>query len=167
MSLRTRGAVVSALSACLLLVPVLASCSDTGPVSVDSPSVSDADRTACEAFLDDLPGTLAGQERRDVTPAHALGAAWGDPAITLTCGVSLPADFDRFATCEEANGVGWFVPVDQSSDQSSDVTLTAAGYRPIVRVELPASYRPEGAASVIAQLARPVKDDLELVDRCH
>ncbi|HEU4811548.1 MAG TPA: DUF3515 domain-containing protein [Nocardioides sp.] len=167
MSLRTRGAVVSALSGCLLLAPALASCSDTGPVAVDTPSVSDADRATCAAFLDDLPHTLAGQERRDVTPSDALGAAWGDPAITLTCGVSLPADFDRFATCEEADGVGWFVPVAESSDQSSDVTLTAAGYRPIVRVQLPASYRPEGAATVISQLAQPVKDGLELVDRCH
>ena len=167
MSLRTRGAVVSALSGCLLLVPALASCSDTGPVPVDSPSVGEADRATCEAFLDDLPGTLAGQERRDVTPTDALGSAWGDPAITLTCGASLPADFDRFATCVEADGVGWFVPVAESSDQSSDVTLTAAGYRPIVRVELPATYRPEGAASVLSQLAQPVKDRLELVDRCH
>jgi hypothetical protein len=146
---------------------VLAACSDTGSVEVDSPSVSDADRATCEAFLEELPARLAGQDRRDVTPADALGAAWGDPAITLTCGVSLPDDFDRFATCEEADGVGWFVPVAESSDQSSDVTLTAAGYRPIVRVELPASYRPEGAATVISQLAQPVRDGLELVNRCH
>ncbi len=83
-----------------------------------------------------------------------------------TCGVSLPADFDKFATCEEADGVGWFVPQDQSEDQSSDVTFTAAGYRPIVEVRLPASYRPEGAAAVIAELAGPVKDTLRLVNRC-
>lgn len=163
MSLRTRGAVVSAL----LLVPAVAGCSGSGPVEVDSSSVNVADRATCETFLENVPATLVGQERRDVEPADALAAAWGDPAITLTCGVSLPADFDRFATCVEADGVGWFVPVAESSDQSSDVTLTAAGYRPIVRVELPASYRPEGAATVISELAQPVKDGLELVDRCH
>jgi hypothetical protein len=149
-------------------MPLLAAgCGGPDEVALDSPAVFAAERAACEGFLADLPDTLADQERRTVTPDDALGAAWGDPAITLTCGVSVPKEFDRFASCEEADGVGWFVPDEQSADASSDVTFTAAGYRPIVQLELPASYRPEGAAAAIAQLAQPVKDRLELVRRCR
>ena len=156
----TRGVVASAA---LLL---LTGCGAPGPVTVPAPDLPAAERLACQELLADLPGVLAGQDSREVTPASALGAAWGDPAITVTCGVSLPAEFDEFSSCEEADGVGWFVPVDQVEDQSADVTFTAAGYRPIVQVELPGSYRPEGAAAVITQLAEPVKRHLELVDAC-
>lgn len=166
-STRTRGVVASAaLPLGLLLSSLLAGCGALGPVAVTSPEVSAADRAACEALLGDLPEVLAGEDVREVSPASALGAAWGDPAITLTCGVSLPEEFDEFSSCEEADGVGWFVPVDQVEDQSADVTLTAAGFRPIVQVVLPGSYRPEGAATVITQLGKPVSRHLELVDEC-
>jgi len=52
------------------------------------------------------------------------------------------------------------------ADQDADVTFTAVGYRPIVSIEMPHDYRPEGGAAVIAQLAQPVKDNLELVEDC-
>ena len=48
-----------------------------------------------------------------------------------------------------------------------DATVTAAGYRPVVRVTIPPDYRPEGVTSVIAELADPVRTHLELVDRCE
>ncbi len=145
---------------------VLLSACTGGPVQIEDPGASALDRAACETFLEAVPDRLASQEQRAVAPADALGAAWGDPAITLTCGVSLPDDFDAFATCEEANGVGWFVSSAEREDQESDVTFTAAGFRPIVQVHLPASYRPEGAAAVISQLAEPVRDHLTLVQPC-
>ena len=149
-------------------VLLLAGCGGSGAVELSAspgPS-SSSERAACAAFLADLPAVLAGEDARRTEPDDALGAAWGDPAITLTCGVDLPEDFDEFSSCEEADGVGWFVPVEQVEDQSADVTLTAAGYRPIVQVSLPGSYRPEGPATVITQLGKPVQRHLELVDEC-
>ena len=157
---RVRGV---ALSGLLL---ALAGCADE-PVSIPSSDVGPAARVTCEQFLADLPSQLAGQRKRALARNGALGAAWGDPAIVLTCGGGLPDDFDRFAQCVEANGVGWFVPEDAEADQSSTAVLTAAGYRPVVRVTVPGDYRPEGVASVMAQLADPVRDHLKLVDRCE
>jgi hypothetical protein len=125
------------------------------------------DTATCDAFLDDLPHRLAGEEKRKVNPAAALGRAWGDPPIVVRCGVGLPAGFDRTASCEVANGVGWFVPDDQVRDQDSDVVLTAAGYRPVVSVDVPSDYRPEGVAALTAELAAPVKRHLRLVDTCE
>ena len=137
------------------------------PVAIDAPEVSGSERAACERFVADLPGELADETGRSLAGDDALGAAWGDPPIVLTCGGDLPDDFDRFAECVEANGVGWFVPAETESDQSSPATLTAAGYRPLVRVTVPGEYRPEGLAAIIAELADPVREHLELVDPCE
>ena len=159
-SLRTRGV---AASACLLL---LAGCGGSGSVTIDSPDVTGAERTACEHFLAALPAELAGQKSRTVTPADALGAAWGDPAFTVTCGVGVPQGFDRLAGCTQVNGVGWFVPEDEAHG-GRDATFTAVGYRPRVALRVPADYQPEGGAAALAQLAAPVRQQLELVDRCQ
>ena len=161
---RSRG--VGTLASLLLpLALLLAGCADE-PVTLSSPDVSAADLDTCDAFLDDLPNTFAGHEKRKVNPAAALGRAWGDPPIIVRCGVGVPPEFDQFSSCEVANGVGWFVPEDQFDDQQADATLTAVGYRPVVSVTVPAKYRPEGPAAAIAELAQAVKDHLEKVDDC-
>jgi hypothetical protein len=134
-------------------------------VPIDSPTVAAATRATCEAFLDDVPATLAGETRREVAPADALGAAWGDPAITVTCGVGLPEEYDEFAYCQETDGVGWFIPDSALRDDARDVTFTTVGYRPMVQVHLPASYRPD--TGVTAELSAAVKANLKRVARCR
>jgi Protein of unknown function (DUF3515) len=152
--------------ACAALL--LASGCSTGPVEIDSPSVTGAEKTACRQLVSDLPASVAGQDARDISPGDALGAAWGDPAIVLTCGVGTPEDFDRFSTCMQADGVGWYVPDAEllDEDQSSDITMTAVGYRPRVQVVVPGTYRPEGVAAAMSALGRTVGQDLRLVERC-
>jgi hypothetical protein len=148
------------------LLLVLGGCGDE-PVSISSPDVGPAARVTCEQFLADLPSRLAGEQERALARDSALGAAWGEPPIVLTCGGERPDEFDRFSSCVEANGVGWFVPPRAEADQSATATLTAAGYRPVVRVTVPGDYRPEGISAVMAELAAPVKAHLRLVDRCE
>ena len=127
------------------------------------------DERACRRLVDDLPDTLAGEDAREISPADALAAAWGDPAIVLTCGVEQPSDFTDTSTCVQADGVGWYVPdeVLLSDDESLDVTMTAVGYRPRVQVVLPGDYRPEGFAAVASALGRVVDRDLESVQPCR
>ena len=163
MSPWTRGVVASA---CVLL---LAACGGPGPVEIDAPSMSAADAAACRKLVDDLPARVAGQQARDVSGDTHLGAAWGDPAIVLTCGVPQPTDFTDTSTCIETAGVGWYVPDDVllSDDQSRDVTMTAVGYRPRVRVVLPGEYRPDGFPNTAAALGAIVDRDLKLVKRCR
>jgi hypothetical protein len=157
-SLRTRGVVVSG---CLLLT----ACGG-GPVEIDSPDPDGPDRAACEALVDDLPETLAGEKQREIEPADALGAAYGDPAITVVCGVGVPAGFDETSACEEANRVGWYAPPEQYDDQSADVTIFAVTHQPVVELRLPSDYRPSGLAAALAELAGPVKRHLERVQDC-
>ncbi|MFN8194734.1 MAG: DUF3515 domain-containing protein [Nocardioidaceae bacterium] len=163
-SARTRGVVISAAS--LLLALTLAGC-ESDKVPIDSPTPgSDAQATRCRALLDALPDTVFHELRRSVDPEDALGAAWGDPAITLTCGGDMPSGFDRFSTCEVADGVGWYADEDEATDQSLDATLTTVGYEPVVSVRLPATYRPEGIASTMVALAPAIKRHLRLVEPC-
>lgn len=151
-------------AALLLLVPLLAACG--GPVDVDVPEMTDADRATCDAFTAALPATLAEQERDDVEPSDAPAAAYGDPAIVVRCGVPEPKGFDLTASCEQADGVGYFIPDEQYADQGLDLTITAAGYRPRVEVVVPAEYRPNAAPAAMAVLAPLVREHLTLVDDC-
>jgi hypothetical protein len=154
----------AAALALLLIAPALAACG--GPVDVDVPEMSDADRAACDAFTAALPSTLAEHEREEVDPADAPAAAYGDPAIVVRCGVPEPEGFSLASSCEQANGVGYYIPDEQYGDQDLDLTMTAAGYRPRVEVVVPAQYRPNANAAAMAELAPLVKEYLTLVDDC-
>lgn len=150
-----------------LVVLTLAASGCGGPVEIDVPDLSAADRAACEALADDLPDTLGEQERVDVEPADAPGAAYGDPAIVVTCGVDEPAGFGATGQCELVNGVGWYIPDEQYDDQDLDLTLTSAGYRPRVEVVMPADYRGTGLeAGIMAVLAPLVDEHTTRAERC-
>jgi hypothetical protein len=147
-----------------LAAAALAGCS--GPVPIDASDLDAADRAACQTFLDDLPHELADEGERDIEPDDALGAAYGDPPMVVTCVDRPPAEFTADSACEQVNDVGWFVPDEQVADPEADVVLTALSHRPFVQVSVPADYRPEGAAAALADLAKPIADNLELVDEC-
>lgn len=156
-SLRTRGVVASGAVSCAALV--LSGCS-SGPPRITDHDLSAPDRAACEALVADLPDTLAGQDRVDVEPADALGAAWGDPAYVLTCGMPEPSGYEPTAECNVIAGVGWYVPDDQLDDQGEDATPVALSLRPYVEVQVPADYRVEGIDRALTQLAPALREHL-------
>jgi hypothetical protein len=112
-----------------------------------------------------LPDRLADQP----LASRASGgpqASYGDPAIVVTCGVGVPPGFGIGAECQVANGVGWYLPSEQYDDQSLDATVFAAGYRPRVEVDVPARYRPNAVAAVMAELAGAVRRYLTRTTGC-
>jgi Protein of unknown function (DUF3515) len=137
------------------------------PVSIPTLRLTPDDQAVCQRVANALPQELADQSRRKTQPAEALGAAWGDPAIIAQCGVPVPKDFSRTASCTEADGVGWFVPEDQVDDDSADVVMSTAGYRPVLQVTVPSTYRPNGLAAAMVELAPMVKTYTKLVKPCH
>ena len=151
---RSRGVVASA-AACLLL----ASCSGS-EVPIEELDLSGADRAACEALVGDLPDTLADELRRPVDPDDALGAAWGDPAYVLTCGVPEPGDYEPTAECNVVKGVGWWAADDQLSDPRVDVAAIALTRTPYVELLVPSRYRTEGIDRALAELAPVLKEHL-------
>ena len=137
------------------------------PVSIPTLRLTEADQAVCVRLVDALPDSVAGQDRRKTQPAAALGGAWGDPAIVAQCGVGVPKEFSRSSACTVADGVGWFVPDSQVNDQSADVVMSTVGYRPVLQVTVPASYRPDGLAAAMVELAPMVKQYATLVRPCH
>jgi hypothetical protein len=154
------------LAVLVVLGLVLAACGKE-PVNIPTLRLSAAQQARCQRLTNALPASVAGQDRRKTQPAEALGGAWGDPAIVAQCGVGVPRDFTRSAACTEADGVGWFVPDAQVNDQSADVVMSTAGYRPVLQVTVPASYRPSGLAAAMVQLAPMVKRYTRLVHPCR
>jgi hypothetical protein len=145
------------------MVVLLTGC---GPVELSTPDLDEADAAACAALVADLPDTLADEPAVETEPAGAPGAAYGDPAIVVSCGAPAPEDFRETGDCIVVNDVGWFVPPDQDQDNDADLTLTAAGYSPRLQVEVPADYRPDGSASVMAELSALVAAHLDLREAC-
>ncbi len=123
------------------LLVLVAGCGGPGPVAVRAPSLDAADARTCRALLDALPATVADGEAREVTPEGVLGAAWGDPAIVLTCGVPVPRGFDTLSSCTVVDGVDWYLPQDQlESPDPGDTTWTVVNREVAVRVLLPEEY---------------------------
>ena len=157
MSLRTRGVV-----ACAVLLAATG-CS-SGPPEIDKPDLPAAQDAACKSLVADLPDTLVGEKAVEVTGATAYGAAWGDPAIVLTCGVDA-VDLADVPQCVDADDIGWLVS-DEDAEGEGDATFTADGYRPRVRLEVPEDYLPERGAGALAELAAPLKQHLKLKESC-
>ena len=156
----TRGVVMSGLAA-LLALP-LAGC--TGSVEIDSPDVDVETRSACARFLDVVPEKVSDERQRSTEPDDALGAAWGDPPIVVTCGVDMPEDFDAFSACEEVDGVGWFIPESAYTETDEDVSITTIGWSPAVRIDLPPEYRPPD--DVLVEIGAAVKSTLTQTKPC-
>ena len=154
LSSRTWGAVAISLT-----LPLLASCG-SDEVEIDVPDLSAGDRAACTDLLDTLPDTLFGQRREPVTPNDAPGAAWGDPAVVLTCGVDRPEEYDETAPCIEVRKVGWFVPADELEDVGSEAVATVLTHTPYVELRVPPHYRTIGVDKALHDLAPAIREAL-------
>jgi hypothetical protein len=168
-SLRTWGVVACAVALVLVATYLVLR---EGPVTIDAPDLSAADAAACRDFVAQLPDEMAGQDRREVTGDTEYGAAWGDPAIVVTCGVGVPAGFADDSTCVSVNKTGWFVPDEVfddmfSGDETTDVRSTELNYRPRIEMFLPGRYRPDGFPNTTATLAPLIEKDLRKVGSCQ
>jgi hypothetical protein len=134
---------------------VLLACAGcTHDVDIQGTGATGPARATCESLVKALPSHVSDQRRRR-TSGSALGAAWGDPAIVLRCGVGKPKDYDPLTGCQTADGLDWYVPQAGMNDQSVDVVMTTIGRDPAIEVTLPARYRPPVGAMV--DLAAAVK----------
>ena len=105
-----------------------------------------------------LPDTVLEQDRRTVEPGR-LSAAWGQPVITLRCGVPQPPDLNQASECFEVNGVGWF-----AEEGEGGALFTTIGRQTYVEVGVPSEYAPEGNALV--DVAAAVSEHNPLVKAC-
>ena len=103
---------------------------------------------ACRDLTGLLPGELSsGIERRGVTPASDTTSAYGDPAITVRCGVPVGSDRDDPYTF---NDVRWAL-----HDSGASRTWTTLGRSVNVEVVIPDTYSSQ--AELVGTISLSVK----------
>ncbi len=127
-------------------------------MALDDPTPVGADRDTCSRLMSALPDQVLDQKRRTVEPG-AFSAAWGDPVISLRCGVAKPPDLNAASPCVEVNGVGWF-----GEEAEGGYLFTTIGRRTYVELAVPHAYAPESGALV--DLAIPVQTHNRLLKPC-
>ncbi|SDB84422.1 Protein of unknown function [Raineyella antarctica] len=134
---------------------LLAGCA--APVTLPDPVVDAPTRDLCTSLVAATPESVLGSPRRETT--GTLGAAWGDPPITLECGIPQPPGLTATSQCLEVDGVGWW-PQDGVTGQ----VFTTIGRRTHVRIGVPNSYGNTG--DVLAQLSPVVAEHIPQVRPC-
>jgi hypothetical protein len=106
----------------------------TAPVTMAAPKLSERATTVCRAVLSQLPTTVRDLPQRPVTAGPEQNAAYGDPAVTVTCGVPQPKVAPESVVLT-MNRVCWY------NEQHGDATVwTTIGREVPVAVTVPSSY---------------------------
>ncbi|WP_116072979.1 DUF3515 family protein [Asanoa ferruginea] len=108
----------------------------TGPVSMIAPNIPSAAADVCKRLVSALPVALRDRQRRPVTAGPEQNAAYGDPPITLTCGVS-PAAFPSTDQLWRLDAVCW-----HHRDDGDATVWTTVDRQVPVQVRLPRKYEP-------------------------
>jgi hypothetical protein len=151
------------LSWCIGPLFLLVSCGESA-VELDAPELDQDAARACATLVEELPEQVADQDRRTVEPSDAPGAAWGDPAIELVCGVPKPDGFTRTSICTTVDGVDWYVPEEQL-EQEGDLVMTLVNREQYVEVRMPAAYWPP--ATTLADLGQAISTTLDATGSCY
>jgi hypothetical protein len=113
----------------------------------------------CSALIHDLPDTVLENKRRTVSSAR-FSSAWGNPPISLRCGVPKPPGLTAASACFEVNGVGWY-----AEQAAAGYLFTTIGRSAYVEVGVPSRYAPE--ANALVDLAAPIGARDPLVEPCR
>lgn len=124
-----------------------------------------ASEPVCGQVLQWSPPELAGAQERETT--SQASKAWGDPPITLRCGVEPPGPTtDRCITVTDQDGVAidWVVKenddvVGTGEDADTErgrFVFTTYGRVPAVEVVVPVEYAGTDATAVLVSLAPAV-----------
>ncbi len=130
----------------------------SGPVELEEPPVDAATAKVCAAVMADLPETVLGETSRAVRPG-TRAAAWGDPAITLRCGVAKPPTLTPSSQCFAVNGVDWYAEEGQGG-----YLFTTIGRPVFIEVTVPSEYAPE--ANALVDVAHTVDAHVPLERPC-
>jgi hypothetical protein len=117
----------------------------TTPVSMPQRQLSERATTVCRDLLTRLPEKLRDRSRRPVTAGPAQNTAYGDPAITLSCGTTVPS-YRQDDQLLVISGTCWY-----PQDQPEQSIWTTVDREIPVTITVPKAY--EGAAQWVAGLA--------------
>jgi hypothetical protein len=142
----------AALAVALPVGLVLGGCART--VAVDPPQPGADQASACTTFTEALPGQLSTVgERRDVDPDSPYTAAYGDPAVSVRCGVPEPQALTATSVLVTVDGIDWF-----PEELTAGWVMTTVGLVADVEIMVPTEVGP--APSVAADLGPTISTTL-------
>lgn len=104
----------------------------TGPVTLSAAPLGERPTAVCRALVAELPSVVRTKQRRPVTAGPDQNAAYGDPALTLQCGVP-PAEYPPTDDLFRLDDVCWHFRTDGDStvwttvDREVPVRVTVPG----------------------------------------
>ena len=132
-----------------VLVLATAACSQGVEVPLPDPAPSGAAAFTCASLHSGLPDHVDGQGVTASTPVSSWTSAWGDPAITLRCGVPTPAALKPDSQLLVVDGVSWL-----PEKLTQGYLFTTVGRSVNVEIAVPDAYSPE--ADALADLSPAV-----------
>jgi hypothetical protein len=139
-------------AAALAVTALLGGCAR--PVAVPPPQPPDDAAAACAGFIAALPASLSTVgERREVDPRSDLTAAYGDPPVSIRCGVPPPAALTPTAALVTVDGVDWL-----PEELTGGWLMTTVGRVADVEITVPTAQGP--APSVAADLGTTISANL-------
>jgi hypothetical protein len=111
----------------------------TGPVDMQQRELTERQETVCRALVSQLPGSVRDRTQRPVTAGPEQNAAFGDPPITVACGVP-PPDVRPTDQVWSLDGVCWY---EEVAGHPGTALVTLDREVP-VRVAVPAGYDAPG-----------------------
>ncbi|MEV7226527.1 DUF3515 family protein [Polymorphospora sp. NPDC051019] len=104
------------------------------PVEMAAPELAERPAVVCRALLSQIPPTVRDLRQRPVTAGAEQNAAYGEPPITVACGVPA-AEFPPTDPVWVVSRVCW-----HSVEQTDAVVLTTVDREVPVRVTVPRAY---------------------------
>ncbi|MGB8021740.1 MAG: DUF3515 domain-containing protein [Candidatus Nanopelagicales bacterium] len=116
-------------------------------MSVEPPAAKDEVVALCARFVAALPEEMSTVgPRRPVRPESAATAAYGDPPVTVRCGVPVPAALTATSLLVTVDGIDWL-----PEELTGGWLMTTVGRAANVEIAVPSGLGP--APSVAADLA--------------
>ena len=130
--------------------PTVAASVPATAVQMDAPKLDARTAQVCLAVTSQVPTALRGLPQRKVSAGPEQNAAWGEPPVTVACGVPQPAMCERVdggapgcvpldATMLKMNGVCWY-----AQDLPATDVFTTMDREVAVQVKVPGSYAQTG-----------------------
>lgn len=147
---RRRGQPRGILTVGLVASALLAACGS----SVELEPAPEASDPVCARVLINMPDELAGAKKRNTTTQASR--AWGEPPITLRCGVEPPGPTtDRCVTAIDASGesIDWVMrEIGDPGVEENTWHFTTYGRDPAIEVIVPVEYAGTDATGVLGTL---------------
>lgn len=110
----------------------------------------------CARVIPNLPGELLTQGKRKITqsPIQDVVAAWGDPVITLRCGVTTAIDAALKPEVITVNDIDW-----RYEELDGGTRFYSSSLQTVIRIDVPSAYgNPVDALAVLSDTLTPIKN---------